>query len=236
MKKPPYNRPRAGPWRDAGDGSGRTPAPLVFRRRRASADDSDRLSKVAAAVFLVAVVLVVGANFREKKLLREDLRTAQAQEQARIVNDQVDMQHAELERQRVQFEQVAQSQRQLYRCVDRDGATSIQNAPCPATSSVTWAESVPVETPLEASLREQARNRQQAEARLRQVEAQFARATGAGNTSQTFYPTGASAASNGRCQSAKIQRDEAYRIAGNNRTFQMIRHWNDYVYEACKGV
>lgn len=147
------------------------------------------------------------------------------------------MQQLEMERQRAaRFEEASQAQRQLYRCVDRSGATSIQSAPCPATSSVTWAAPVPVETPLQASLRQQAWDRQQAEARLRQEEARFAQATGTGNTSHVYHPAGAETASSGRCQRAKNERDEAYRIAGNNRSFEMIRRWDDIVYEACKGV
>jgi hypothetical protein len=195
------------------------------------------LIKVAAAVFLIAVILVVGASFREKKRIREHLVTVQAQEQARIAATRLALQQAELERQSAaQLAQEGQSQRQLYRCVDGAGLTSIQHAPCPASSSVTWAGAVPAESAQEASLREQAWNRQQAEARLRQEEARFAQATGAGNASQTYYPATANVASSGRCQSAKNQRDEAYRIAGNNRTFEMIRGWDDFVYEACKGV
>jgi hypothetical protein len=195
------------------------------------------LIKVAAAVFLIAVILVVGASFKEKKRLQEHLATVQAEEQARIAATQIALQQAEMDRQRVaQLEQAVQSQRQLYRCVDGAGLTSIQNAPCPATSSATWAASVPTETPLQASLRQQEWNRQQGEARLRQAEAQFAQATGAGNSSHAFSPATANVAAGGRCQSAKNQRDEAYRIAGNNRTFEMIRGWDDFVYEACKGV
>lgn len=237
MNKPPYNRPPSGPWRDAGDGPGRTPAPLVFRRRRAPVDDSDRLIKIAAAVIVIAIALVVGAHFREKARLQEHLLAVQAQEKARILATQVATHQAGLERQRaVQIEQATRNQRQLYRCVDGNGATSIQNAPCPPSSSVTWAASIPVESPEQASLRQQAWNRQQAEARLRQEEARFAQATGAENASRTYYPASANVAPSGRCQSAKNARDEAYRIAGNNRTFEMIRRWNDIVYDACKDV
>jgi hypothetical protein len=137
----------------------------------------------------------------------------------------------------IQWPQAVQAERQLYRCVDQNGGVSIQNAPCPPTSSVTWGQTVPVETPLQASLRQQQSDRQQAEARLRQEEARFAAATGTGNPSQTYYPTGANSESNTtRCQNAKRERDQAYRLAGNNRGFEMIRAWDDIVYEACKGT
>jgi hypothetical protein len=33
---------------------------------------------------------------------------------------------------------------------------------------------------------------------------------------------------------AKAARDDAYRQMGNRRTFDFIRAWDDYVYNACK--
>lgn len=242
MKKPPYNRPPAGPWRDAGDNSGlRAQAPLVFRRRARSGnsgDASDLLIKVAAAILLLVVAFVASAHLREKRNLEALQVAAMAQEQARIVAARAAGQQAEMQQlQALQAQRNVQAERQLYRCVDQSGATSIQNVPCPASSSVTWAQAVPAESPLQSSLRQQEWNRQQAEARLRQEEARFAASTGGGNTSQAYYPAPSARQSNSaRCQDAKNARDQAYRIAGNNRTFEMIRAWNDFVFEACKGT
>ena len=242
MKKPPYNRPPAGPWRDAGDNpESRAQAPLVFKRRGRSAnsgDASDFLIKVVAAVLLLVLAFVASAHFREKRNLEALQFAAMGQEQARIVAARAASQQAEMEQlQAVQAQRNTQAERQLYRCVDRSGVTSIQNAPCPASSSVTWAQAVPVETPLQSGLRQQEWNRQQAEANLRREEARFAAATDTGNASQAYYPAPSARQSNSaRCQDAKNARDQAYRIAGNNRTFEMIRAWNDFVYESCKGT
>lgn len=216
-------------------------APLVFRRRGASGgsgDASDLLIKVVAAILLLVVVFVASAHFREKRNLEALQVAAMAEEQARIVAARAVSRQAEMEQlQAVQSQRNAQAERQLYRCVDQSGTTSIQNAPCPANSSVTWGRAVPAESPLQSSLREQEWSRQQAEARLRQEEARFAEATGTGNASQAYYPAPSARESNSaRCQDAKNARDQAYRIAGNNRTFEMIRWWNDFVYEACKGT
>lgn len=241
MKKPPYNRPPAGPWRDAGDNSGARPEPLVFRRRGrpgSSGDASDLLIKVVAAILLLVLAFVASAHFREKRNLEALQVAAMAQEQARIIAARAASRQVEqVQLQAMQAQQNFQAERQLYRCVDQGGTTSIQNGPCPETSSVTSSQAIPAESPLQSSLRQQEWNRQQGEARLRQAEAGFAEATGTGNGSQAYYPaTGARQSNSARCQDAKNARDHAYRIAGNNRTFEMIRRWNDFVYESCKGT
>lgn len=242
MKKPPYNRPPAGPWRDAGDMSdARAQTPLVFRRRgrsSGSGDASDFLIKVVAAILLLVAVFIASAHFRDKRNLEALQVAAMAQEQARIIAMRATSRQADQVRlQAIQTQQDFQAERQLYRCVDQVGTTSIQNSPCPASSSVTSSQAIPAESPLQSSLRQQEWNRQQAEARLRKAEAGFAAATGTGNGSQAYYPvTGARQSNSARCQDAKNARDQAYRIAGNNRTFEMIRRWNDFVYESCKGT
>ena len=212
--------------------------PLVFRRKREDRDSSELLIRIVAGVLLVVAVLTVSAHFREKKHLESLMLAAQADERARLAAARLTGQPAELETQQLaRAQQSAQAERQIYRCVDPTGATSIQNEPCPAGASVSWGRAVPVETPLEASLRQQEWDKQQGETRLRQAEAQFAQATGTAGANQTYYSLGNPPdAASSRCQIAKNARDQAYRVAGNNRSFELIRSWNDYVYEACKGT
>ena len=187
---------------------------------------------------MLVVTFVASAHFREKRNLEAVQVAAMAEEQARIVATRAASQQAQMEQlQAAQAQRYAQAERQLYRCVDQSGTTSIQNMPCPATSSVTSAQAISEESPLQSSIRQQEWSRQQAEARLRQEEARFARATGTANANQAYYPASSARQSNSaRCQDAKNARDEAYRIAGNNRTFEIIRSWNDFVYESCKGT
>jgi hypothetical protein len=80
------------------------------------------------------------------------------------------------------------------------------------------------------------RIRQQAEARLRAEQARFAQLTG---QDQTYWQSGISGSNpgnNARCAQAKADRDNAYQLVVNNRTFEFIRHWNNIVYEACKNT
>lgn len=37
-----------------------------------------------------------------------------------------------------------------------------------------------------------------------------------------------------RQDNSRAARDDAYRRVGNDRTFNFIRAWDDYVYNACK--
>lgn len=39
-----------------------------------------------------------------------------------------------------------------------------------------------------------------------------------------------------QCASAKDARARAFEAAGLNRTFDLSRHWDDAVYQACKGL
>jgi hypothetical protein len=120
---------------------------------------------------------------------------------------------------------------QIHRCVSRSADTH-QLGPCRAPF---------VEAPYSSGytrqdeIAEQARVRREADARLRAEEQRFAALTG---QSAGSWPRGYSAnpndAARERCAWVKAQRDEAYRLAGNNRTFDFIRSWDDAVFEACK--
>jgi hypothetical protein len=88
-----------------------------------------------------------------------------------------------------------------------------------------------------ARIQEDRRVRQQAEARLRAEQQRFAALTGQGGVPYSSAPTFDARPSNqARCAQAKADRDYAYRIVGNDRTFNFIRHWEDVVYEACKNT
>jgi hypothetical protein len=84
---------------------------------------------------------------------------------------------------------------------------------------------------------EQAYIRQKADAKLRAEESRFAALTGQeSRTWQPGYVANPREVARQRCEWTKAQREEAYRIVGNNRTFDFIRHWNDLVVEACKAT
>ena len=74
-----------------------------------------------------------------------------------------------------------------------------------------------------------------AEARLAEEQRRFQAAAGI-VIQPAVRSTGAPATgpNSPRCADAKARRDEAYRIVGNQRTFDFIRQWQDIVYEACK--
>ena len=111
--------------------------------------------------------------------------------------------------------------------------TRAANRPAPAPSPWTDVESASGST-RQRQYYEQARARAQGEADLRREQQRFSELTGqAGYNAQPHYATTAPAPAN-QCAFAKARRDEAYRLVGNNRTFEFIRQWDDYVYEACK--
>jgi hypothetical protein len=47
-------------------------------------------------------------------------------------------------------------------------------------------------------------------------------------------PTASLESARQHCDAVKAQRDVAYRLAGNRRSFDFIRSWEDRVYQACK--
>jgi hypothetical protein len=115
------------------------------------------------------------------------------------------------------------------------GSDAYQLGPCKAP----WVD---VPTPQVISSRqrnvaEQAWMKERAEAQLRAEQRRYAALSGqqAGSWQPGYAPNPVDAARQ-RCEYTKAQRDEAYRLVGNNRTFDFIRHWDDVVFQACKGT
>jgi hypothetical protein len=234
-RPPPYRRNKTGPWRDTGDGVDR--APLVFRRRPERDDSSDTLVKVVAAILVIALVAGVAgllkANRAQAQARAVALAAERAEHEAR--NAEASLAQA-LRLQAVQAQRANPPQRQLYRCMGSQGLVSVQDVPCAQAAQAGHQQTITISAH-EESRRQQEWTRLQAEARLKEAQANLAAALGGSSASPGYRATADSGESNAmRCQSAKARRDEAYRIAGNNRTFDMIRRWNDIVYEACKGT
>jgi hypothetical protein len=118
--------------------------------------------------------------------------------------------------------------REIHRC-GYQGTVSYVTGPCP----LPWADVGSVQvTSRQQDIYEQANMRAQAEANLRREQQRFNELTGQGGFAAQAQASGYSPAS--RCAQAKADRDRAYRMVGNNRTFEFIRGWDDYVYNACK--
>lgn len=122
--------------------------------------------------------------------------------------------------------------RQIHRC--RYGATeSAQLGPCIAP----WMEAPQeVGSSRWQQVQEQEQMRLAAEAKLASEQRRYQAAIGSAPAQVDFgRPPAPAGPDSERCIDAKARRDEAYRIVGNDRTFNFIRTWNDIVYEACKG-
>lgn len=123
--------------------------------------------------------------------------------------------------------------KEIHRCVYGSSDT-FQLGPCRAP----WREAPQTRSySRRESIAKQNQTRLRAEARLRAEEQRFAALTGqqAGSW-QPGYTSNPGDTARQRCALAKSQRDEAYRLVGNNRTLEFIRHWNDIVFQACRNV
>jgi hypothetical protein len=118
--------------------------------------------------------------------------------------------------------------REIHRC-SYQGTVEYVTGPCPPP----WTDVVVAQGPSRQPDRyEQARVRANGEAALRREQQRFNELTAQGGAG-TLAPSPGLSPSD-RCAFAKIKRDAAYRAAGNNRSFNFIRSWDDYVYNACK--
>ncbi len=234
-RPPPYRRNKSGPWRDSGDSPER--APLVFRRRAERNDSSDTLVKVVAAILVVALSAGIFGMVKRNRAEALASAAARADEQARYEARYAEARRAQAIRmQAVHAQRAHPPQRQLYQCQDAQGQVSVQDAPCAQSGPMHQQQAITIPAEVE-SRRQQEWMRLQSEARLRDAQANLAAALGSSTASPTYRTAVGSGETNAmRCQSAKAQRDEAYRIVGNDRNFDMIRRWNDIVYEACKGT
>jgi hypothetical protein len=214
-----------------------------WNRKRTPAPREDSIT----AVVLVALAILLPAI----GLARTHFEFESAQESARIRSQALaGAAHARLierlenERAAVHYILEAQAKRELaadrrstrpvtsgQRCVSASGGATYRG-PCsgawvdPPRESA-WAR--------ERNIAEQARMRMRAEALLREQERQFvAQAGQPGSDWRTGYPVNPREAARQRCATATVQRDEAYRIVGNQRTYEFIRAWDDFVAKACR--
>jgi hypothetical protein len=123
--------------------------------------------------------------------------------------------------------------RPIHRCVYA-GHESLQAAPCASP----WVDAGQFERGSRwARVEDQEQMRRDAEAKLRVEERRFAAAAGLESGPQVYYPPASPVASaQARCALAKADRDRAYKLVGNDRSFDFIRRWDDIVFEACKGT
>jgi hypothetical protein len=154
------------------------------------------------------------------------------------------IQHLEDQRTVVHYISEAQANRELaaaggaaraptgtHRCITATGRATYRG-PCSgiwtdAPRESAWAR--------ERNIADQARMQSRAEALLREQERQFvAQAGQPGSDWRSGYPVNPREVARQRCAYAKVQRDEAYRIVGNQRTYEFIRGWDDFVAKACR--
>lgn len=112
------------------------------------------------------------------------------------------------------------------------GSDGYQLGPCKAP----WVD-VPTArvSTRQQNVAQQAWMKARAEAQLRAELRRFAALTGQqGGSWQPEYMPNPEDTARQRCEYTKAQRDEAYRLAGNRRSIDFIRRWDDIVFQACK--
>ena len=201
------------------------------------------------AVLLLSAVVVLGTLWfaRAHADLQEALGAARAKSDAVATSahrrQREQREHAHVELRYISEAQAAREiaaahgssfqDQTIHRCIHGRNDTH-QLGPCRAP----WVEApVGRSHSREPSQAQQAYARQQAEARLRAEQQRFAELTRQPTVAwQPGYSTSPGEGARQHCAWAKGQRDEAYRRAGNHRNFDFIRHWDDFVYEACKNA
>jgi hypothetical protein len=242
MKRPPYNRKPDGPWRDSGDRKPQLPEidPSWRRRRQQREEPGSIWLPVVVTLGVLAAVWMFryrGPNpVTAPSAVAAQAPVMEAERQAQL------QARAEWDQRAAQAQAVAQAAydassgssingRTVRRCRYQASET-MQTEPCPAP----WVE---VPTGEDSSRWQQVQEQQQmrlaAEAKLAEEQRRFLAATAGGYGSYASNgPAVATGPDSSRCRIAKAQRDEAYRIVGNDRNFNFIRHWQDVIYEACK--
>lgn len=120
----------------------------------------------------------------------------------------------------------------LYKCIDRQGATSYQSAPCDAAARTVWQREAPPEPPPDAE-QLRARAAQRDRDRDRAESDHLSRRAGTSGPSRARSTATRSPARDG-CAAAKARRERTLAAAGLKRTFDLLRRLDDAVYEACK--
>lgn len=121
----------------------------------------------------------------------------------------------------------------LYRCVDYQGAVSIQDAPCPPASRETRRVAVDAyeETATSRAARAAAVHRAQA---AREIGSFRPASHAVRRTPTRPLPWEPDSQGDHACASAKRYRDSVLNAAGLNRTFELLRSLDDAVYRACR--
>ena len=203
-------------------------------RGRPSQSLDDTLIKIAAGV-IVASLIIGGAHwYRAAQVADASAITIEQQRQQTLAEtrrlDRLRLDQLDADRHR---QAEANTQPAMYKCRDAAGIVAIQSWPCSSGASTEWSR-----TYQERDERSAAEAGQRAAdiARHEAEVAQYTRMFG-DQPSAATYSTGPQPSSNSaRCAAAKSYRDGVYRQVGNNRTFNLIRQLDDYVYEACKGT
>ena len=205
-------------------------------RRGRNTDSSDDAVIHIGAGLLLAVVAVAGyykysdakaADLQVRVIEQERQQNVAEAEEARRV-EQRNLAQADAERwARAQ----ANSQPVMYKCRDGAGDVAIQSWPCANGTATEWTrgyEARGERAAAEAAQRagETARH----EAEVAQYTQMYGDLPAPVRNSAGAQPDAAAS----RCAAAKAYRDDVYRQVGNNRTFDLIRQLDDYVYEACK--
>ncbi len=211
------------------------------RRRRPPEPDN---SFAAVIVFSVGVLLAGTWTWRSQVALES--ASLSAQQRSKAIAAAALLRQSEAHDERIVLNYLSEEQaarelkaagsasiedKAIHRCVHGNQDT-YQLGPCRAP----WADAPHRRAySRQQNVAEQAAMQARAEARLRAEERRFAALTGqhAGGW-QPGYSAGSSDATQHRCASAKARRDEAYRLVGNDRTFDFIRDWDDVVFQACK--
>ena len=205
--------------------------------RRPSWSDDEGLIQVIACV-VVVVGLLLGWRWYRQEQADAEVARAQAQSASLAIATAEAEQRAQRQRlyeaqqAAIAGQSASNAQSTMYRCRDAAGVVAIQNWPCDA-QAVTQSSQTYVQP---GELREAAESRQRAAAQARH-EADVAAYTRMYNGNQAgvaYSALSIPAATVSRCEAAKRYRDGVYRQVGNNRSFDLIRQLDDYVYEACK--
>lgn len=199
-------------------------------RRRPRASSDDRLIKIAAGLIVVAS-LVAGVHWHRTAKATEALALAQAQQQAaadatrhaeQASNEQAPTGPTRLT--------ISSNQPTLYKCRDASGTVAIQDWPCSTDTQAEWSRPLPSDEREAAEARQRAADTARHEAEVAKYTQMFG-----DRPAPVVYSAGPQSSGNqSRCDAAKRYRDGVYRQVGNNRTFDLIRQLDDYVYEACK--
>jgi hypothetical protein len=217
--------------------------PNWMRTRQRPQKDESFLGLILVTTGVLAALAWVGRTYAEsdhaRRAAAENSTALAAAAHERLMDRLEDERHplhyiseAEADRQLAEASGSSTADKSMHKCFYGAGPY-VQAGPCnsrwldaPQQSNYSRAQNAA----------EQARERAQAEAKLQAQEARFARLTGQPTWVQPGYSANPQPSERQRCEWAKAERDQAYRLVGNDRTYDFIRHWDDVVYEACKNT